>query len=128
MPDSNQLLIYPQIGPTLQATTWVALPIVGATHTFILKVTRKGEPVVGATVTLRIFDSTNTQVYPVSGALTIPADATMPGTYSYTPASTGIFSVAGSLYTAKWTVTAPASGTDPAITLPITQKLIAQDP
>lgn len=128
MPDYNQLLVYPQIGPALSATTWVGLPVVGATHSFVIRVTRKGDPVSGAVVTLRVYDASNVQVYPVSGALTIPADAQFPGTYSITPASTTIFSTAGSLYTIKWTVTVAASGTDPQLVLPLEQKVIVQDP
>lgn len=128
MPDYNQLLIYPQIGPALSATTWVSLPVVGATHSFAIKVSRKGEPVAGAIVTLRITDAKNTQVYPVSGALTVPADTEMPGTYSITPASTTIFSSADSLYTVRWSITVPATTHDPQLVLPLTQRVVAKAP
>jgi hypothetical protein len=128
MPDYNHLLTHPQIGPALSATTWVGLPVVGATHSFAIRVSRKSDPVNNATVTIRIYDSTGAQVYPASGAMTIPADPTIPGTYSYTPASTGIFTQAGSLYTASWSVTVPAAGSDPQLVLPVIQKLIAQEP
>lgn len=128
MPDYNQLLVYPQIGPALSATTWVGMPVVGATHSFVMRVTRKGDPVSGATVTVRVFDASNVQVYPATGYQTIPADANLPGTYSLTPASTGIFTVAFATYTVKWNIVVPASGSDPQLVLPLTQKVIAQDP
>ena len=128
MPDYNQLLVYPQIGPALSATTWVGIPVVGATHSFVLRVTRKGDAVSGATGTVRVEDASGTQVYPLTGTITIPADPDLPGTYSLTPASTGIFSQAGALYTAYWSVLVPAAGSDPPLVLPLTQKLIAQAP
>lgn len=128
MPDYNQLLVYPQIGPALSATTWVGIPVVGATHSFAVRVTRKGDPVSGAIVTVRVFDAGGSQVYPATGYQTIPADPNIPGTYSYTPASTGIFTIPESTYTAKWNITVPAQLSDPQLVLPITQKIVAKNP
>lgn len=128
MPDYNQLLVYPQIGPALSATTWVGMPVIGATHSFVMKVTRKGDPVAGATVTVRVLNAAGSQVYPATGSQIIPADPDIPGTYSLTPANTGIFTVADATYTALWNITAPAVGSDPQLVLPIKQTLIAKDP
>lgn len=128
MPDYNQLLVYPQIGPALSAQTWVGLPVVGATHSFVMKVARKGDPVSGAIVTLQVLNAAGIQVYPANGLQTIPADPDIPGTYSLTPASTTIFSLPDSLYIAKWNITVPASGSDPQLVLPLVQRLISKNP
>lgn len=128
MPDYNGFLTHPQIGPTLSATTWVAQPVVGATTTFIIKVTRKGNPISNAAVTVKIQNSAGVQVYPVTSTMVVPQDANIPGTYSLTPASTVIFTDAGAIYKAIWLVIVPASGTMPALTLPVTQSLVAQAP
>jgi len=127
MPDTLSLLVHPQIGPALSATTWVALPIVGATPMFTISVSRRGSPVSGATVTLRVKNDLGVQVYPPTGALTIPADAVYPGSYTVTASSTSIFSKVGALYTAYWVVTVPASGNEPQMILPVTQKVVAQE-
>jgi hypothetical protein len=128
MPDLNHMLTHPQLGPTLSAQSYISVPVVGATHTFSIRVTRKGSPVSGAAVTIRVYDSSDTQVYPTSGALTIPADPDIPGTYTYTPVGTGIFTVAYSVYKVEWIVVAPASGSLPQCTLPLTQRVTAQEP
>lgn len=128
MPDYNAFLSHPQIGPTLAATTWVAQPVVGATTTFMIKVTRKGSPISNATVTLKVVNQAGMQVYPVNSTVAVPADPDIPGTYSLTPASLTIFTTAGALYKATWLVTVPASGTLPALTLPVVQTVVAQSP
>lgn len=128
MPEGLKVTAHPQVGPALSATTWVGLPIVGATTSFAMKVSRMNEPVSGATVTLRIFDSTGSQIYPPSGAVSIPASASMPGTYVYTSNLTNIFTVAGASYTLNWLVTVPSTLTEPQLILPVTQKVIAQEP
>lgn len=128
MPDYNAFLTHPQIGPTLSATTWVAQPVVGATTTFLIKVTRRGNPISNATVTVKIQNSAGVQVYPVNSTMAVPQDPNIPGTYSLTPASTVIFTDAGTVYKAIWLVTVPAAGTMPALTLPVTQSLVAQAP
>lgn len=127
MPDTLSLLVHPQIGPALSATTWTALPIVGATPMFTISVSRRGSPVSGATVTLRVKNDLGVQVYPPTGALTVPADPVYPGSYTVTASSTAIFSKVGALYTASWVVTVPASGYEPQMVLPITQKVVAQE-
>lgn len=108
MPDFNQLLTHPQLGPALSATTWVALPVVGATHTFALKVSRLGSPVSNASVTVKVQDANGIQVYPATGLASLAIDPRIPGTYTLTPATTNIFTQAGGLYKAIWSVTVPA--------------------
>lgn len=128
MPDYNMFLTHAQIGPTLSATTWVAQPVVGATTTFTIRVTRRGNPISNATVTVKVQNSVGVQVYPVSSTMPVPLDPDVPGTYSLTPASTVIFANADTVYKATWLVTVPATGTLPALTLPVTQILVAQAP
>lgn len=127
MPEALKITAHPQVGPSLSATTWVGMPVVGATTTFMINVSRLNEPVENANVTLRIFDSFGGQIYPPSGAVTIPPH-TMPGTYLYTSALTNIFLNAGDLYILKWFITVPQTLTEPQLVLPLTQKVIAQEP
>lgn len=127
MPDNIKVTAHPQVGPTLSATTWVGLPVVGATSTFVMKVSRMNEPVSGASVTLRVMTVGGAQIYPPSGAITIP-ESSMPGSYMYTSALTNIFTDAGSTYVLKWLVTVSATQTDPQLILPVTQRVIAQEP
>lgn len=128
MPDYNHLLTHPQLGPTLSATTWIAMPIVGATSTFMMKVAQRGNAIINAAVTVRVFNAAGAQVYPPTGSQLVPADSMIPGTYTLTPSSVAIFSTAGELYTVKWYVTVPSSVTEPQRVLPVEQKLVAQAP
>lgn len=128
MPDYNHLLTYPQLGPTLSATTWIANPVVGATHTFIMKVSQRGAPINNAIVTVRVDNADDFQVYPPLGVQTVPPDSSIPGTYMLTPDTTAIFTEARRQYTIYWSVTVPASMTEPQRVLPVVQRLEAQDP
>lgn len=127
MPNGNQIVAHPQVGPALSATVWTTQPVVGATPSFIMRVSRLGEPVSNATVTLRIEDATGTQIYPPSGALTIPPSS-MPGTYMYTSSLTNIFTTAGARYTLRWNISVASTLTTPALVLPVVQQVIAQQP
>lgn len=128
MPEGIHVVAHPQVGPALSATTWVGTPVVGATSTFLIKVSRLHEPVLNAVVTVRVRNAIGSQVYPPSGVMTVPASTTIPGTYMLTPVSTNIFSAAGSFYTINWMITVPSSETDPELILPMNQKVIAQAP
>jgi hypothetical protein len=128
MPDYNHLLTHPQLGPTLSATTWIAFPIVGATNTFIMKVSQRGVPINNATVTVNVLDYDDYQVYPPLGNQPVPADPNMPGTYMLTPDSTDIFTQANKQYTINWYVEVPATLTEPRRVLPVIQRIEAQSP
>lgn len=128
MPDYNHLLAYPQLGPTLSATTWIANPVVGATHTFIMKVSQRGIPINNAVVTIRVLDPDDFQVYPPLGTQVVPPYSSIPGTYMLTPDTIEIFTQSGKYYTVHWSVTAPATNSDPQRILPVVQRLEAQDP
>ena len=114
--------IHPQVGPALSATTWVSSPVVGATTTFSISVTRARMPVSNAVVTVRVRNAADVTVFPITS---VPVNTTILGSYSLTPVSRSIFTVAGASYRIDWVVTVPAAGTDPELVLPLSQQVEA---
>jgi hypothetical protein len=136
MPDYSQLLIYNQAGPSVEATSYVGLPVVGATTTFRTTVSREGNPINNATVTVKVTNSSGNVVYPLPigsatsgvGTVTVPRDLRYNGSYMITPTSLNIFTIAGGLYEIEWNISVPSNVTYPVSVLPVRQQVIAQSP
>ena len=69
MADYTDLNVYHDVGPVLETTSRVSLPVVGATNRFTTSVSRDGNPINNAVVTLQVFDSNNVLVYPANNTL-----------------------------------------------------------
>lgn len=64
------------IGPALEATSYVSSPVVGATTKFSIKITRDGNPVNTALVTLQVENMGGSVIYPTGpGSVTNAAGA-----------------------------------------------------
>ena len=130
MPDASELLVYAQVGPTIEATSWVGSPVAGATTKFQIKVTRDHDPIDNAVVTLQVKDYNGTIVYPPSGigTSTVSRDIRFAGTYMIVPDRTNIFRLSGTQYEVIWNISVPATTLYPASVLPFVQRFVAQDP
>jgi len=130
MSDASDLLVYAQVGPTIEATSWVGSPIAGATTKFQIKITRDHDPIDDAVVTLQVKDYNGTIVYPPSGIGTsvVYRDLRFSGTYMIVPDRTDIFKLSGTQYEVIWNISAPATAFYPASVLPFVQRFVAQDP
>ena len=69
MADYTDLNVYHDVGPVLETTSRVSLPVVGATNRFTTSVSRDGDAVNNAVVTLQVFDSDDVLVYPSNNTL-----------------------------------------------------------
>jgi hypothetical protein len=69
MADYTDLNVYHDVGPVLETTSRVSLPVVGATNRFTTSVSRDGDAVNNAVVTLQVFDSDTILVYPANNTL-----------------------------------------------------------
>ena len=69
MADYTDLNVYHDVGPVLETTSRVSLPVVGATNRFTTSVSRDGDPVNTAVVTLQVSDSDGIIVYPANNTL-----------------------------------------------------------
>jgi hypothetical protein len=69
MADYTDLNVYHDVGPVLETTSRVSLPVVGATNRFTTSISRDGDPVNNAVVTLQVFDSNDVLVYPSNNTL-----------------------------------------------------------
>ena len=114
--------IHPQIGPALSAKTWVSSPVVGASTTFSISVSRDQLPINNALVTLIVKDAYDSVSLPLT---IVPADSQIPGSYTITPSSRSIFVAVGASYRLEWVITVPASGFVPELVLPVTQEVQA---
>lgn len=66
------------IGPALEATSYVSSPVVGATTKFSIKITRDGNPVNTALVTLQVENMGGSVIYPTGpGSVTNAAGGTV---------------------------------------------------
>lgn len=130
MPDASELLVYAQVGPAIEANSWVSSPIAGATIKFQIKITRDHDPIDDAVVTLQVKDYNGTIVYPISGTGTaiVSRDIRFAGTYMIVPDNTDIFKLSGTPYEIIWNISTPSTPLYPSSVLPFVQRVVAQNP